>query len=77
MRSWWWVDRFRKHPERKFKIGKETVYALCLIAMLTCGPPVYRRICRQVMHAPAQQAHERMPQHAQSPWRYTVSAVSR
>ena len=53
MRSWWWIDHFRKHPELKFKIGKEMVYALCLIAMLTCGPSVYRRICRQVTHAPA------------------------
>ena len=79
MRSWWWINDFRKHPELKFKFGENMVYALCLIAMLTCGPSVYRRICRQVTTTPAHAAHERTPQHALAPSAsaYTCSSTKR
>ena len=52
MRSWWWWTRLLKHPdiERAFSGApplKAVVYAMCLIAMMTCGPAVWPRICKQ------------------------------
>ena len=43
MRSWRWICWFHAHPELSThvsNIGQVMTHALCLIAMLTCGPSV-------------------------------------
>ena len=59
MRSWIWVYLFLLHPLLKCKCGPRhvpgcarsvgAVKALCLIAMLTCCPATWRRICMQAI----------------------------
>ena len=51
MRSWTFIREFIRHGALKLEMSEEKVYALCLIAFLTCSPYVangWRRICRQV-----------------------------
>ena len=52
MRSWLWTRFFVRHPQLACALGESMIYALSLIAMLTCGPSVWRRICRQARVAP-------------------------